>query len=75
MNIFKNLRLSKGLSQSDLAVLFEVKKDTISRAEREDGLITDQMLWWYAEFFNYNIADLYMTSRKKFFEEMEKKYA
>jgi transcriptional regulator with XRE-family HTH domain len=74
MNIFKNLRLSKGLSQSDLAVLFEVKTDTISRIEREDGLITDQMLWWYSEFFGYSIADLYMTSRKKLFEEMEKKY-
>jgi transcriptional regulator with XRE-family HTH domain len=74
MNIFKNLRLSKGLSQSDLAVLFEVKTDTISRIERGDGLITDNMIWWYATFFCYSIADLYLISRKKLFEEMRNKY-
>jgi transcriptional regulator with XRE-family HTH domain len=74
MNIFKNLRLSKGLSQSDLAVLFEVKTDTISRIERGDGLITDQMLWWYAEFFEKSIAYLYLETRKNLFEELRNKH-
>lgn len=73
MNYFKQLRKSKKLSQSDLACIMETSKDTISRIERGD-IVTDVMLWWYSQIFEIDLSELYLISREKFIQDMNKKY-
>ncbi|MGK9301502.1 helix-turn-helix transcriptional regulator [Melissococcus plutonius] len=63
MKTLKELRSSYGLTQKELANLFEVSDRTIQNIERDSSNISRSLLSKYMEAFNISYDDIFLGNK------------
>ena len=65
------MRISKGLTQVELAEKFEVSSQTIARLEKDSSDIGYQLLKKYMVFFNVKFDDIFLGKIRKFRKQLK----
>ena len=73
MNTLKELRVSYGLTQEELANLFKVSPRTIQNMEKDSTNIKDSLLSKYIKAFNVKYDEIFIGNKYEKFEQTQKK--
>ncbi|NQD97718.1 helix-turn-helix transcriptional regulator [Staphylococcus xylosus] len=73
MNTLKELRVSYGLTQEELANLFKVSPRTIQNMEKDSTNIKDSLLSKYMKAFNVKYDEIFLGNEYEIFVLNQKK--
>lgn len=73
MKTLKELRMEYGLTQEELANLFQVTSRTIQNMEKDSSNIKDSLLKKYMEAFCVNYDDIFLGNEYENFAHAEEK--
>ncbi|TLQ07083.1 helix-turn-helix transcriptional regulator [Marinilactibacillus psychrotolerans] len=73
MKTLKQLRLSVGISQSELAAMFGVSSKTIQNMEKDSSNIKDSLLSKYLKAFEIGYDEIFLGKEYEIFEFEKRK--
>lgn len=72
MKTLKELRIAQGLTQEELAELFNVSPRTIQNMEKDSSNIKDSLLTKYIKAFGVKYDDIFLGTEYENFELMDR---